>query len=91
MSIHIGRVDDKELWVKLRHFQSEDLKSMRSSLPGCRWDSGSKSWRFSFSADMIRRLYRCFPKGQFVPSGEVARDLRFLEARSGVKVPLVAI
>lgn len=68
MIIQIGRIDDQELWVKLRHFQSEDLKSMCSALPGCRWESGSKSWRFSFSADMIRRLYGCFPEGQFVPA-----------------------
>ncbi|WP_435921479.1 tyrosine-type recombinase/integrase [Paenibacillus sp. DYY-L-2] len=80
MIIHIGRVNDKELWVKLRHFQSEDLKRLRSALPGCRWDSESKSWRFSFSVDMIRRLYGCFPEGQFVPSEQLAVDSRFLEA-----------
>ena len=25
MIIHIGQIDDKELWVKLRHFQSGDF------------------------------------------------------------------
>lgn len=35
---------------------------------------------FSFSADMIRRLYGCFPKEEFMPSEQLAVDSRFLEA-----------
>jgi hypothetical protein len=81
MKLHIGRINDKEFWVKLQHYRKEDIQQLRSTVPGGSWDAEAQFWRYPFSKDRIRQLYAWYPEELIVPSEDILCDSRFMEAR----------
>lgn len=74
MKVLMGLVSNGEMWVRLQHYQQEDISRLRSGVPGGRWEHEGKCWRYLLSVEHVRRVLACFPEGGYLPSDELTAD-----------------
>lgn len=79
VEIFLGRRDERTLTVRLKGFDQEAIRKLRS-LPGRRWFPEYRIWTIPYTLDGVEQLLSVFKESSFTIEPELLRECTLLQA-----------